>query len=73
METNFQTEKLVEKKCEEIMAEYDERLGKLEDELKTKCNAEDLRHIIQEELDKSRPTASPNIQGKTQQLQYYQN
>jgi hypothetical protein len=52
VQKNIVVEKEIEAKCKEYMNKYENRLLEVENKLKTKCDADQVREIISEEISK---------------------
>jgi len=56
VEKNIIIDRKIEEKCKEMMTAFDLRLQSIETDVKTKCDAKEVRTIVQEEIKKSTPT-----------------
>ena len=58
VEKNINVELNIEKHCKEIMERYECRIQTLEQGMEKKCNIEDVKKIVQEEIASSNSTNS---------------
>jgi len=66
VEKNIIIDKKIEDTCKEMMSALETRLGNVESEVKTKCDANQVRDIVNEEITKTAPTiASTEPSGAT--------
>ena len=59
VEKNIITDVKIEERCKAIMTAFEQRLANIESELSTKCDDNEVRRIVNEEIIKHKTTVEP--------------